>query len=83
MIERHVYLPARTRQPGNMPEPHSLGDGQVALNLVDRRVFVGVPDEVDPSGMVEVTTLEQLFEHWRGTIERYAVRSHPDMQQPP
>ncbi|MBO0737221.1 MAG: hypothetical protein J2P48_11705 [Alphaproteobacteria bacterium] len=60
-----AYLPARTYQ-SQKPPPADLGDGQIALNIPDRRVWVGTD-----SGPVEVTDLQQLIDQWIATVERH------------
>lgn len=64
-------MPTRSRTPGQAPDPGDLGEGQIALNLADRRIWIGVAEEIDPAGYVEVTSLEQLFDHWAHAIERH------------
>lgn len=66
-VRQHIYLPARSRTPGQMPEPGDLGEGQVAVNLTDRRLWIGVAND----GIVEVTEVSQLIDYWADAIERH------------
>ena len=57
-----TYLPARTRTRGNGP-PKKLGNGMVAIDLPDKRLWIGVHDEI-----VEVRDLDHLLECWTNVL---------------
>ena len=53
-----TYLPLRTRTPGKGP-PAKLGNGMVAINLADKRLWIGVHGEI-----VEVRDIDHLMACW-------------------
>lgn len=63
-----TYLPTRTHTRGKGP-PTTLGNGMVAINLPDRRMWIGVHDEI-----VEVRDLDHLLECWTKVLDDEAPK---------
>ena len=58
------YKPTRTLTPGKGPPEH-LGKGLVAINIPDRRLWIGTFN----AGTVEVKSVDELIDRWVEVIE--------------
>ena len=61
--KRCSYKPARTYTVGNGP-PNELGPGLIAINVPDRRLWIGTA-----GGTVEVKSVDELIDRWVEVID--------------
>ena len=66
MTYKHIYLPTRSYERGKVPTSDDLDDGQVSINITERRIWV-----CGLEGMVEVTALDQLIDIWASVILKH------------
>ena len=64
LITKVFYKPTRTLTPGKGP-PDTLGKGLVAINIPDRRLWIGTLKD----GTVEVKSVDELIDRWIEVIE--------------
>ena len=64
LVTRVLYKPTRTLTPGKGPPDH-LGKGLVAINIPDRRLWIGTFKD----GTVEVKSVDELIDRWIEVIE--------------
>lgn len=69
MINPYTYLPARSWNEDTQ-WPSDLGDGQVAINIPNRRLWIGGTD----GQAIEIFDLHQLMDCWIATINRHVSR---------